>query len=115
MRLSILLTLLLSLFFVTPAWSAEKQSFRSYTNQLTCKQLVDNLETPRGVNDLALLVSAFVTGSNYAKSRDSQLDLKSMMILTERYCRQNPDWSATTVFIVLDQAIEKRFQVESKK
>ena len=85
---------LLLLFLPTVTLAAEqtqgKPGFRAFTSSISCEQVVGNLDKKQAQSDFALLVSAFITGTNYAKNRDSKVDLKSMLALTEQYCRQNP-------------------------
>jgi len=99
----------------TQVFADEKKTFRAFTNNVSCEQVVASLEQPEGVSDFALIISSFVTGSNYAKSRDSTMDLKSMMVLTEQYCRQNPEWPATTVLVSLDKVIDRRIELEKQE
>lgn len=97
------------------AESASKQpSFRAFTSEISCEAAVKSLEKKEGLSDFALLVSAFITGTNYVKGRDSKADLKSMMVLTEKYCRDNPKQPVTTALIVLDKVIDQRLAQEKK-
>lgn len=107
-----LILFLLALLLASPAVAAEKTTFRAFTNNVTCAQMVSRLEQPEGVSAFALMVSAFITGANFAKGRDSSMDLKSMLTLTELYCRQNPEWSATTALVALDKVIDRRIELE---
>jgi hypothetical protein len=75
---------------------------------------VKSLDKKEGMSDFALLVSAFITGTNYVKGRDSHADLKGMMMLTEKYCRDNPKQAVTTALIVLDKAIDQQLALEKK-
>lgn len=107
----------LCLFVPFSAFAAEvspEKGFRSFTSGISCEQAAKSLEQKEGLSDFALLVSAFITGSNYVKGRDSQADLKSMMMLTEKYCRDNPKQPVTTALIVLDKAIDQRIAQEKK-
>jgi len=109
--IAILLLILLS----SPAFAEDKIEFRTFTNSLTCKELTTKLENPEGVSDFVLMVSSFVTGSNYAKNRVSPYDLKTMVEITEQYCRKNPEWTATAVLIALDKTIDRQISEDNKK
>ncbi len=106
---------LLFVVMSVPAYASEEMSFRAFTNGIACKHVVASLDKSEGAKTLAIMVSSFITGSNYAKNRESSIDLKSMLMLTEQYCRQNPDWALTTALIALDQSIDKRMAAEAKK
>jgi hypothetical protein len=82
--------------------------FRSFTSGISCEAAVKSLEKKEGVSDFALLVSAFVTGTNYVKGRNSQADLKGMMMVTEKYCRDNPKEPITTALMVLDKVLDQK-------
>lgn len=95
-------------FIALAAANQPEKGFRSFTSGITCEQAVKSLDKKEGLSDFALLVSAFITGTNYVKNRDSHADLKGMMMLTEKYCRDNPKQAVTTALIVLDKAIDQR-------
>jgi hypothetical protein len=108
-RLMTLTTICMFLSSIALAAEAPpEKGFRSFTSGITCEQAVKSLDKKEGLSDFALLVSAFITGTNYVKGRDSQADLKGMMMLTEKYCRDNPKKPVTTALIVLDKAIDQR-------
>lgn len=111
----LLISLLISLPFSAQAAGADKgQGFRAFTSEISCETAVKSLDQKEGLSDFALLVSAFITGTNYVKGRDSKADLKSMMMLTEKYCRDNPQQPVTTALIVLDKVIDQRIAQEKK-
>ena len=108
----------LCLFLPLAALAADpapaKPGFRAFTSSISCEQAVGNLDKKESQGSFALLVSAFITGTNYAKNRDSKVDLKSMLALTEQYCRQNPKQPVTNALIVLDKSIDNRIAMEQK-
>ncbi|MCM2264495.1 MAG: hypothetical protein NDI73_04790 [Desulfuromonadales bacterium] len=111
--------LLIPLLIILPcsgqaAEPVKSQGFRAFTSEISCEAAVKSLDKKEGLSDFALLVSAFITGTNYVKRRDSKADLKSMMMLTEKYCRDNPNQPVTTALIVLDKAIDQRITQEKK-
>ena len=109
----LLLMLLLVVVFAFPAIAAEESTFRSFTNEISCGQIIENLKNPAGNRDFVLLVGGFVTGTNYAKNRDSSLDMQSMLAITEKSCRENPQWSLTAALILLDKIIETQMTVKT--
>jgi len=112
------LTLLL-LFFPLTLMAAEQtppeKNFRAYTSSITCEQAVANLDKKPAQSNFALMISAFITGTNYIKGRDSQIDLKGMMMITEQYCRNNPKQPVTNALVALDKAIDQRLIVQKKE
>lgn len=52
------------------------------------------------------MVGAFISGSNYAKNRDSRIKLANMIAGSEHFCRQYPDKSIIDALINLDRAID---------
>jgi hypothetical protein len=108
----------LCLFLPLTALAADpaptKPAFRAFTSSISCEQAVGNLDKKAAQSNFALMVSAFITGTNYVKNRDSKVDLKSMMALTEQYCRQNPKQPVTNALIVLDKSIDNRIAMEKK-
>jgi len=80
---------------------------RSYISSTSCKQVITDIDKPGSHQRLALLVGAFISGSNYAKNRDSHLKLVNMAAGTEQFCRQHPDKSIIDALINLDRAIDK--------
>lgn len=91
-----------------PAVKANGPQFRAFTSSISCETAVKSLEKKEGASDFALLVSAFVTGVNYAKSRNSPADLKGMMMVTEKFCRDNPKEPVTTALMVLDKVLDQK-------
>jgi hypothetical protein len=87
-------------------------TFRSFINGITCGQIVNGLDRKETRKAYALMIGSFITGSNYAKNRDSKTDLKGMLLLTEQFCRQNQDQPILTAMIFLDKAIDKRISHE---
>lgn len=81
--------------------------FRSYIKQISCADILKNIENPDFRQGLVLTVSAFVSGSNLAKKRVSRLDIKGMMLLTEQYCRQNPQAPLLHALVSLDRRIDR--------
>ena len=116
LRLLALTTLCLSLPLTTLAAdpAPAKAEFRSFTSGVSCEQAIKSLDKKEGLSDFALLVSAFVTGTNYVKGRDSHADLKGMMVLTEKYCRDNPNQPVTSALIVLDKMLDRQLAQEKK-
>lgn len=102
------LTLLLVVVFAFQAIAAEENTFRAFTNEISCGQIIENLKKPEGHRDFVLLVSGFVTGTNYAKGRNSSLNMQSMLAVTEKSCRENPQWSLTAALILLDEIIKSQ-------
>ena len=105
---------MLAPFIAFAAETPSEKSFRSFTSSISCEQAVKSLGKKEGLSDFALLVSAFVTGTNYAKGRDSHADLKGMMMLTEKYCRDNPKQPVTTALVVLDKALDQQLAKQAK-
>lgn len=108
--------LLAALLFLAVAASAgediPRSQFRSFLNGASCEQVINNLSLREGQKDFALMIGSFTTGVNYAKSRDSKIDLKGMMLLAEQFCRQNPKQPAMNALIFLDRAIDNREKLE---
>lgn len=114
-RLLLILTLtLLPLTLMAAEQTPPAKNFRAYTSNITCEQAVANLDKKPAQNNFALMISAFITGANYVKGRDSQVDLKGMMMITEQYCRNNPTQPVTNALVALDKAIDQRLSVQNK-
>lgn len=115
MRISLFLTIL-TLIFTTSVCAeepaAEKPAFRSFINGISCGQIVEGLDKEETRKAYVLMVGSFITGTNYAKNRDSQTDLNGMLQLTEQFCRQNPERPVLTAMIFLDKAIDKRISLD---
>ena len=110
MRTILLLAFLVSFLYV-PALAEETEGntqFRSFINGITCGQIVEGLDKEESRNAYVLMIGSFITGTNYAKNRDSKTDLKGMLLLTEQFCRQNPERPILTAMIFLDNAIDRR-------
>ena len=86
--------------------------FRSFISGIACADAIKSLEKKEGVNSVVLLVSSFISGTNYVKGRDSQIDLKAMLMITEKYCRDNPEEPVTNALIVLDKVIDQKLRQE---
>lgn len=61
------------------------------------------------------MIGSFITGANYAKGRDSQIDLKGMLLITEQFCLQNPQLPVTAALTTLDKAIDRRLELSQKQ
>ena len=83
----------------------------SNNNSFSCGQIVEGLDKEETRKAYVLMVGSFISGSNYAKNRDSEIDLKGILQLTEQFCRQNPEVPVLTSMIFLDKAIDKRNSV----
>ena len=81
--------------------------YRTYINTVTCENMVKSLEAKEGQERLLLAVAAFMTGSNYAKGRDVNIDLKTLAIMTENYCRQNPKHGLGDALSTVDKALDR--------
>ncbi len=95
--------------------SREKIQSRSFINASSCGQIVAGLEKQENRRKLALMVGSFVSGTNYAKNRNSMMPLKNMLIVTEKYCRKNPKKSIMASMINLDHVIDKQIELTSQK
>ena len=82
------------------------QPFRSFTDAATCELINKNVANKENMNGIKLLIGAFITGTNYVKARDSQLDLESMLEMTEVFCRQHPQQTFTDALVDLDRSID---------
>lgn len=106
------IAILIALFYLlaVPAIAEETQSpskFRSYINDVSCGEIIKGLEDQAARRAYVLMVGSFISGTNYAKNRDSKVELQRMLILTEQFCRQNPEQPMMTAMIFLDKAIDK--------
>ena len=112
----ILVTLTIIGLFALPVFAENTTTpkFRSYINGITCGQIVEGLDDENTRKAYVLMVGSFISGSNYATNRDSKTDLKGMLLLTEQFCRQNPERPVLTAMIFLDKAIDKRNTVEKQ-
>lgn len=114
----ILICLVLMVMLTSPVLAAKEeekptQKVRSYINFLSCEKSVETLSTPQGQEAFKLLVGSFITGSNHAKKRDSQIELSNMLMITEQFCRQNPDKPVLAALVTLDTLIDQRIAKES--
>ena len=82
--------------------------FRSFLNGTSCAQLVNSLGNKEHKKQAAVMIAAFISGTNYAKERDSKIDLRGMALITEQFCRQNPKKPVTAALVYLDRAIDRR-------
>lgn len=92
--------------------SEETPRFRSYVKQVKCGAIIKDIESQNTKQGMALIVSSFISGSNYAKQRVSRIDFKGMMLLTEQFCRQNPEAPILQALVSLDRKIDR---VDSRK
>ncbi|MCK4509819.1 MAG: hypothetical protein KAU27_14820 [Desulfuromonadales bacterium] len=91
-----------------------KPQFRSFMNGISCGEVITDLNQQATSQKFAILIGSFISGSNYSKHRDSKMDLKGMLLITEQFCRQNPEHPATAALVFLDQTIDKRIELEHK-
>ncbi len=87
--------------------------YRTYLSALTCENMIKSLESKEGQERLILVVGTFITGSNYAKGRDVNIDLKTLTIMTENYCRENPKHGLDKALVVVDRSLD-RAQVQQQ-
>jgi hypothetical protein len=108
------LTILMIGFLFTASAYAEdnNRQFRAFITGIPCGEVVKSLHQQEGSDKFALMIGSFISGSNYVKNRDSKMDLKGMLLITEQFCRQNPDLPATTALVFLDKSIDKRVALE---
>ena len=118
MRLAILATLTF-LLLTTTSFAAEqgkgKNQARSYISGSTCGQVTAGLKKQENRKQLALMVGSFVSGTNYAKNRDSKIELKNMLIVTERFCSQFPNKPFIAALVNLDRMIDKQIELAKQK
>ncbi len=116
MRISFLI-LLCCLISVGTTFAANTQKTplrsRTHISSNTCGQVITNIEKTKDVKLLALVVGSFISGSNYAKNRNSKIPLRNMLILTERYCRKNPNKPLTAALINLDRIIDRQIKLSA--
>ena len=86
---------------------AVTKKYRSYINGITCDGLLKTLGSQDGQERAQLAIASFMTGANYAKGRDVNIDLKSLLIMTENYCRQNPASNLTEALITVDKSLDR--------
>lgn len=77
-------------------------------------QFVNSLNNKDFQKEIVIMVGSFISGVNYAKKRDSMIDLRGMLMMAEQYCVQNPQQPAINALIYLDQAIDNRKKHEQK-
>ena len=103
--------LLMWLFAGFTAFAAEETDeqarFRSYVKQVKCGEILQDIQDPGVRQGVVLIIGSFVSGSNYAKQRISGVDLKGMLLLTEQFCRQNPEASLLQALVTLDLRIDR--------
>ena len=118
MRLTIIL-MTLSMFFSPAVFAVEPEKkilkSRTYINKQTCGQVVAGLEVEENQKQFAMLVGSFISGVNYARMRNSKMPLKNMLIVTEMYCRQNPEKPIMAALINLDRVINNQIALDAKQ
>lgn len=85
---------------------APAKSFYAYTNGIKCASLPDALGKKESEDRILLIIAGFMTGINYSKGVDRPLDLKSMLMVTENYCRTNTDKTFTQALVFLDASLQ---------
>lgn len=115
MRIIIISCMIVFLTILDASADDNNHEFRSFLSGTSCEQLVTGLKDKDTQKEFVLMVGAFITGANYAKSRDSEIDLKSMVRITDQFCQQNPTLPATTALVFLDKAIDHRVGLEKKQ
>ncbi len=109
MRTLFIVILLCTIFSRTFAGENNKNTqFRSFINGISCGQIIEDLDREETRKAYELMVGSFITGSNYAKNRDSKTDLNGMLLITEQFCRQNPKQHFLSAVISLDKSIDNR-------
>ncbi|MCK4509820.1 MAG: hypothetical protein KAU27_14825 [Desulfuromonadales bacterium] len=115
----IIFIVLISFLLVNTTLAAEhgkiKIQSRSFINASTCGQVVAGLDKQENRRQLALMVGSFVSGTNYARNRNSMMPLKNMLIVTEKFCRKNPKKSIMVSLINLDRVIDKQIELMAQK
>lgn len=109
---------LTSILLAVSALAAEdggEQTYRSFLSQTSCAQMVSGLQDKSAQKEFSVMVGAFITGTNYAKGRDSQIDVKGMLLITEQFCRQNPQRPVSAALITLDRAIDRQLELIKKQ
>lgn len=116
MRFILISTLIWALTIVSSyaTETSNEQQFRSFLSGTSCGQMAAGLQNKQTQKEFVVMVGAFISGSNYAKGRDSRIDLKGMLLITEQFCRQNPKQTVTTALVSLDKAIDRRNMLEQK-
>jgi hypothetical protein len=95
--------------------NAAKEEARTFIGRNSCEQVFTGIDKPDRRRQLTMVVGAFISGSNYARSRNSQMPLKNMLTVTERYCKQHPDKPFLYALVTLDKVLDKQLELLEKK
>lgn len=98
----------------SPAATAEQRGagqFMSYVN-IPCDKVTASLQNKESRNNVLLVISGFMSGTNYLKGRNVNVEINSMAKGVETYCQNNPKESLANALVELDRAID---QINSKQ
>lgn len=89
--------------------------FTSFITGISCKDYVKSLEERKEKSQAALILGSFVTGVNFSKGRETTLSLRSMTMITDKYCRDNPDKPLIAALGSLEKVLRGVNQALDKK
>lgn len=90
--------------------------FTSFITSISCKDYVKSLEEGKEKSQAALILGSFITGVNFSKGRETTLSLRSMTMITDKYCRENSDKPLVAALVALDKVLSdiNEAQVKTK-